>query len=67
MTLAGIHLVERSHLNELVNELMLIISTISSVLAGATTLVSEVRMRRRDRIVSNASGNVDAFRSVRNS
>ena len=67
MTLAGIHLVERSHLNELVNELMLIISTISSVLAGATTLVSEVRMRRRDRIVSNASGNVDAFQSVRNS
>ena len=67
MTLAGIHLVERSHLNELVNELMLIISAISSVLAGATTLVSEVRMRRRDRIVSNASGNVDAFQSVRNS
>ena len=67
MTLAGIHLVERSHLNELVNELMLIISTISSVLAGATTLVSEVRMRRLDRIVSNASGNVDAFQSVRNS
>ena len=54
-------------MNELVNELMLIISTISSVLAGATTLVSEVRMRRRDRLVSNASGNVDAFQSVRNS
>ena len=54
-------------MNELVNELMLIISTISSVLASATTLVSEVRMRRRDRIVSNASGNVDAFQSVRNS
>ena len=54
-------------MNELVNELMLIISTISSVLAGATTLVSEVRMRRLDRIVSNASGNVDAFQSVRNS
>jgi hypothetical protein len=53
--------------NELVNELMLIISTISSVLAGATALVSEVRMRRRDRIVSNASENVDAFQSVRNS
>jgi len=53
--------------NELVNELMLIISTISSVLASATTLVSEVRMRRRDRIVSNASENVDAFQSVRNS
>lgn len=54
-------------MNELVNELMLIISTISSVLAGATALVSEVRMRRRDRIVSNASENVDAFQSVRNS
>jgi len=53
--------------NELVNELMLIILTISSVLAAATALVSEVRMRRRDRIVSNASENVDAFQLVRNS
>ena len=67
MTLAGITWSKGRIVNELVNELMLIISTISSVLASATTLVSEVRMRRRDRIVSNASGNVDAFRSVRNS
>ena len=54
-------------MNELVKELMLIISTIATVLAGVTALVSEMRMRRRDRIVSNASGNVDAFQSVRNS
>ena len=31
------------------NELMLIISTISSVLAGVTALVGEMRARRRNR------------------
>ena len=67
MTLAGITWSKGRIVNELVNELMLIILTISSVLAAATALVSEVRMRRRDRIVSNASENVDAFQSVRNS
>jgi hypothetical protein len=53
--------------NELVNELMLIISTIASVMAGITALVSEVRMRRRDRIVSNPSENLDTLQPVRNS
>ena len=54
-------------MNELANELMLIISTISTVLAGVTALVSELRMRRRDRIVSNPAENLDTFQSVRNS
>ena len=54
-------------MNELVNELMLIISTISTVLAGATALANEVRMRRRDRIVSSAPENSDTFQPVRNS
>jgi hypothetical protein len=33
--------------NELVNELMLVISTIASVLAGVTAVAAEIRMRRR--------------------
>ena len=53
-------------MNELVKELMLIISTIATVLAGVTALVNEMRMRRRDRIVSAPPENIDAFQSVRN-
>jgi hypothetical protein len=54
-------------MNELVNELMLIISTISAVLAGATALVSEMRMRRRDRVISDAPENLDTRQPMRNS
>jgi hypothetical protein len=54
-------------MNELANELMLIISTISTVLAGVTALVSEMRMRRRDRIASSPPENLDTFQPVRNS
>lgn len=47
-------------MNELVNELMLIISTISTVLAGATALASEMRIRRQHRVISGAPENSDA-------
>jgi hypothetical protein len=35
----------------MVNELMLIVSTVSSVLASVAALASELRARRRDRLV----------------
>ena len=54
-------------MNESVNELTLIISTISTVLARVTAVVSEMRMRRRDRIVSNPPESLDIFQPVRNS
>ena len=54
-------------MNEMVNELMLIISTVSSVLAGVTALASEVRARRRDRAVSTALEDLNADQSVRSS
>jgi hypothetical protein len=41
-------------MNEWAHELMLVISTISSVLAGITALVGEMRMRRLDRVVAAA-------------
>jgi len=44
-------------MNEVVNELMLIISTISTVLASATALASEIRTRRRHRVISDALEN----------
>ena len=43
-------------MNEMVNEALLIILTVSAVLAGATALASEIRMRR-DRIVSDGPEN----------
>jgi hypothetical protein len=43
-------------MNEMMNELMLIISTISSVTAGVTALISELRARRQNRAVSDATG-----------
>jgi hypothetical protein len=38
----------------MVNELMLIVSTVSSVLASVAALASELRARRRDRLVTDA-------------
>jgi len=54
-------------MNESVKELTLIISTIATVLGDVTALASEMRMRRRERIVSNPPENLDTFQSVRNS
>jgi hypothetical protein len=38
---------------------MLVVSTLSSVLAGATAVAAEIRVRRRDRIGSDAPANLD--------
>ena len=42
-------------MNEVMNELMLVVSTISSLLAGITAIAAEMRMRRRGRIGADAS------------
>ena len=43
-------------MSETMNELMLVISTISSVTAGVTALIGEIRARRQDRVVSDSPG-----------
>jgi hypothetical protein len=45
--------------NEWMHELMLVVSTFSSVLAGVTAIAGEIRVRRRDRVGSNAAASSD--------
>ena len=42
-------------MNELMHDLMLIVSTVSSVLAGLAALAGEIRARRRHRVLSEGS------------
>jgi hypothetical protein len=44
--------------NEWMHELMLVVSTFSSVLAGVTAIAGEIRVRRRDRVGSNAAASL---------
>jgi hypothetical protein len=48
------------------NELMPIVSTISSVLASAAALAGELRARCRDRVVSDAHERLNTHQPVRN-
>jgi hypothetical protein len=50
----------------LVNELMLVISTISSVLAGMTAVAGEMRMRRRERACCAAPESLDVRQPANN-
>jgi hypothetical protein len=57
-----------AHFERTMNELMLIVSTISSVLASAAALAGELRARRRrgDRVVSDAHERLNTYQPVHN-
>jgi hypothetical protein len=53
--------------NVLANELMLIVSTISSVLAGIAAVAGEMRVRRRDRGAADPAQTLETCHPARHS